>query len=102
MDGGFGEDAPVDIVLRPEDVKLRAMDDPTENVPCGVVESLLFKGVHYEMKVRCGESALLVHSTHARPVGMQVKLTVAPSDIQVMHKSESSEAVLRRHAQRAL
>ena len=102
VDGGFGEDAPVDIVLRPEDVKLRAMDDPAQGVPCGVVESLLFKGVHYEMKVRCGESALLVHSTHARPVGMQVKLTVAPSDIQVMHKSESSEAVLRRHAQRAL
>jgi len=102
VDGGFGEDAPVDVVLRPEDVKLRAMDDPTENVPCGVVESLLFKGVHYEMKVRCGGHALLVHSTRARPVGMQVKLTVAPSDIQVMHKSVSSEAVLRRHAQRAL
>ena len=30
-----------------------------------------------------------------------VKLSVAPADIQVMHKSESSEAVLRRHAQRA-
>ena len=102
VDGGFGEDAPVDVVLRPEDVKLRAMDDPIENVPCGVVESLLFKGVHYEMKVRCGGHALLVHSTRARPVGMQVKLTVAPSDIQVMHKSVSSEAVLRRHAQRAL
>ena len=30
------------------------------------------------VKVRVGDSVLLVHSTHARPVGTQVKLTVAP------------------------
>ncbi len=100
VDSGFGEDAPVDIVLRPEDVKLKPIDDPVQNVPEGVVESLLFKGVHYEMKVRAGERVLIVHSTHARSVGTRVKLTVAPEDIQVMHKSEASEDVLRRHAAR--
>lgn len=101
VDTGFGENAEVDIVLRPEDVKLRPVDDPVSGVPQGVVESLLFKGVHYEMKVRVGEHVLLVHSTHARSVGTQVKLTVAPEDIQVMHKSEESQEVLRRHADRA-
>ena len=101
VDSGFGEEAEVDIVLRPEDVKLRPIDDPVCGVPEGVVESLLFKGVHYEMKVRAGESVLLVHSTHARPVGMPVKVTVAPWDIQVMHKSDCSPDVLRRHAERA-
>ena len=101
VDSGFGENAEVDIVLRPEDVKLKPDEDPIEGVPRGVVESLLFKGVHYEMKVRCGESVLLVHSTHARPVGMPVKITVAPWDIQVMHKSDCSPDVLRRHAERA-
>lgn len=35
---------------------------PAQNVPQGVVESLLFKGVHYEMKVRVGDNVLLVHS----------------------------------------
>ena len=88
-------------MLRPEDVKLKPIDDPVQNVPQGVVETLLFKGVHYEMKVRVGESALLVHSTHARPVGTKVKLTVAPEDIQVMHKSECSPDVLKKHAERA-
>ena len=53
------------------------------------------------MKVRVGESVLLVHSTHARPVGTQVKLTVAPEDIQVMHKSNFSPDILKRHAARA-
>ena len=53
------------------------------------------------MKVRVGESVLLVHSTHARSVGTPVKLTVAPEDIQVMRKSDCSPDVLRRHAERA-
>ena len=101
VDTDFGENAEVDIVLRPEDVKLKPINDPISGVPQGVVESLLFKGVHYEMKVRVGESVLLVHSTHARPVGTQVKLTVAPEDIQVMHKSDFSPDILKRHAARA-
>ncbi len=102
VDVGFGQDAAVDIVLRPEDVKLRPEDDPTcAAMPAGEVTSLLFKGVHYEMKVRVGGDTLLVHSTHARPVGTRVRLFVAPEDIQVMHKSDSSPDVLKRHAQRA-
>ena len=101
VDTGFGENAEVDVVLRPEDVKLKPIDDPAQNVPQGVVESLLFKGVHYEMKVRVDDNVLLVHSTHARPVGTQVKLTVAPEDIQVMRKSDYSPDILKRHAARA-
>ena len=102
VDTGFGENADVDIVLRPEDVKLKYEDEFKADMPVGTVETLLFKGVHYEMKVRSGESVLLVHSTHARPVGMRVKLVVAPSAIQVMHKSDCSPDVLRKHAGRAV
>ncbi len=101
VDGGFGENTEVDVVLRPEDVKLKPITDPVSGVPEGVVETLLFKGVHYEMKVRCAQSVLLVHSTHARPVGTRVKLTVAPEDIQVMHKSDCSAQILSKHAERA-
>ena len=90
VDGGFGENVPVDVVLRPEDVKLKPISSGLQGVPEGVVESLLFKGVHYEMKVRSGDQVLLVHSTHARPVGTQVYLTLAPEDIQVMEKSDFS------------
>ena len=102
VDAGFGENAEVDIVLRPEDVKLKPMTDPVTGVPEGVVETLLFKGVHYEMKVRVGSHALIVHSTHARPVGTHVKITIMPEDIQVMHKSEASADILKKHADRAL
>lgn len=103
VDEGFGEGADVDIVLRPEDVKLKPQDDAAAAAgPGGVVESLLFKGVHYEMKVRAQGGVLLVHSTHARPVGTHVRLSVAPEDIQVMHKSDCSPDVLKKHAGRAV
>ena len=90
VDEGFGENSDVDVVLRPEDVKLRPITDDISGVPEGIVETLLFKGVHYEMKVRSGKDVLLVHSTHARQIGTKVKITVAPEDIQVMEKSDFS------------
>ena len=98
VDSGFGENNPVDVVLRPEDVKLKPANDPGEHGPIGTVVSLLFKGVHYEMRVRTGESVILVHSTHARPVGTEVRLTVAPGDIQVMAKSPESQEIIERQA----
>ena len=93
VDTGFGTDTPVDVVLRPEDVKLHSMERELDVCVHGEVLSLLFKGVHYEMQVKVGENTLLVHSTHAREPGMKVKVTVAPADIQIMHKSDCSPDV---------
>ncbi len=94
VDIGFGTNAPVDVVLRPEDVKLKSLETLIEGAPQGTVLSTLFKGVHYEMRVQVGEDILLVHSTHAREPGTQVQVTVAPFDIQIMHKSDMSPDVL--------
>ena len=96
VDEGFGEQAEVDIVVRPEDLKLKPMEDKLENVPQGVVESLLFKGVHYEMEVTTPDGfEWLVHSTDMFPVGKKVGIHVDPFDIQIMNKpaSEDEEAV---------
>ena len=98
VDSGFGENNPVDVVLRPEDVKLKPAGEAGAYGPLGTVESLLFKGVHYEMRVRTGDSVLIVHSTHARQVGTEVRLTVAPEDIQVMKKSAESREIIDRQA----
>ena len=95
VDTGFGTNTPVDVVLRPEDVKLHSMDRDLDVCVYGEVLSLLFKGVHYEMQVKVGDDTLLVHSTHAREPGMKVKVTVAPADIQIMHKSDCSPDVVQ-------
>ena len=94
VDAGFGQNAPVDVVLRPEDVKLKSMDTPIPGAPRGTVISTLFKGVHWEMRVQVEDAELLVHSTHAREPGTPVQVTVAPADIQIMHKSDMSPDVL--------
>ncbi len=66
VDFGFGENAPVDVVIRPEDIMLVG-EDVGQLV--GVVKSVLFKGVHYEMMIDCGEATFKVHSTTMQPQG---------------------------------
>jgi spermidine/putrescine transport system ATP-binding protein len=46
VDTGFAKDEPVDVVIRPEDVKVVAAE---EGLLSGVVKSCIFKGVHYEI-----------------------------------------------------
>ena len=89
VDSGFGRNTPVDVVIRPEDLRLVYAGD---GLLQGVVESIVFKGVHYEMMVRTEHFTFTVHSTMAEPVGKTVGLTVIPFDIHIMHKSAEAEA----------
>ena len=89
VDSGFGHNTPVDVVIRPEDLRLVYAGD---GLLQGVVESIVFKGVHYEMMVRTEHFTFTVHSTMAEPVGKTVGLTVIPFDIHIMHKSAEAQA----------
>ena len=92
VDTGFGENKPVDVVIRPEDVMLVS---PEEGTIQGEVSHLIFKGVHYEMEVMANGYEWLVHSTNMHPVGTKVGIKVDPFNIQIMNKpvSEDEEAV---------
>jgi spermidine/putrescine transport system ATP-binding protein len=79
----FPSDVPVDVVVRPEDVYLV---DETHGEIKGTVESVIFKGVHYEMKIDCGDFTFLVQDTSMKPMGSRVGLIVRPEDIHVMAK----------------
>lgn len=83
VDRGFGEDKPVDVVIRPEDIKLVAGGDASIS---GVVKSVTFKGVHYEMLVEAYDHDWLVHSTKAAQLGSTVGITFDPYDIHIMNK----------------
>ena len=89
VDKGFGRNTPVDVVIRPEDLKIVYAGD---GLLQGVVESIVFKGVHYEMMVRTQFFTFMVHSTMAEPVGKTVGLSVIPFDIHIMHKSAEAQA----------
>ena len=88
VDKGFGNNKPVDVVIRPEDVELVK---PEEGTIKGVVSHLIFKGVHYEMEVMANGFEWLVHSTSLFPVGTEVGIKVDPFNIQIMNKPESED-----------
>jgi len=83
VDEGFGKNEPVDVVVRPEDVMIVGED---VGMLTGTVESVLFKGVHYEMIIDTGSMKWKVHSTSMQPAGSRVGLTIVPFNIHIMHK----------------
>ena len=85
----FKPNEAVDVVIRPEDLRLVYAGD---GLLQGVVESIVFKGVHYEMMVRTQFFTFMVHSTMAESVGKTVGLSVIPFDIHIMHKSAEAQA----------
>ena len=89
VDEGFGNNKPVDVVIRPEDIDLV---EPDKGTLVGRVTHLIFKGVHYEMEVTTPNGyEWLVHSTDMFPVGKEVGISVDPFDIQIMNKPESED-----------
>ena len=78
----------VDVVIRPEDFYVAEEAEGRIN---GIVESLIFKGVHYEMIVKSDDGIeWLVQNVDPFKVGSRVGLYVDPDDIQIMRRSELS------------
>lgn len=85
VDKGFTRQQLVDVVVRPEDIKIV----PTiQGQLSGVVKSVLFKGVHYEMIVEQAGYEWKIHSTQAQQPGEIVGMNIGPDEIHIMHKME--------------
>ena len=81
----LGEDVPVDVVVRPEDIYFTT--DPARTQFTATVKSCTFKGVHYEMFVDTDSgNELMIQDYDPYPVGSTVNLYIDPDDIQVMKK----------------
>lgn len=108
IDGGFGENEPVDVVIRPEDIYVwdkaqekrgkilgQEDDDAEDRVPkgkftkwYGEVQSCIFKGVHYEMRVLTPDGyEFLIQDYHEYLPGTEIGMLVKPEDIQIMKKA---------------
>jgi len=85
LDSGFGRGEEVDVVIRPEDLDLTPSGEGKLE---GIVKSVIFKGVHYEMDIEANGYEFLVHSTDMAPVGAWVGLTLTPDDIHIMKKGD--------------
>ena len=83
VDAGFGNNVPVDVVIRPEDMRIVKAE---EGMLTGEVESVTFKGVHYEMIINSNEYKWMVHSTAMAPIGETVGMVLTPEDIHIMRR----------------
>ena len=89
VDAGFGENVPVDVVIRPEDIVIVGEDIGQLT---GTVTSVLFKGVHYEMMIDAGDFTWKVHSTTMQPAGSRVGLAIVPFNIHIMRPMKEDVA----------
>ena len=87
LDKGFRPMEPVDVVIRPEDIEVVS---PVAVHISGVVTSVNFKGVHYEIIVDVQDFKWMIQSTEFQEVGNEIGLILQPDDIHIMKKSEYS------------
>ena len=87
VDAGFDKNQPVDVVVRPEDVDVVAVD---KGMLEGIVTSVTFKGVHWEIIVDIGGFKWMIQTTDFVAEGAHIGLFIEPEAIHIMHKSEFS------------
>ena len=83
VDKGFEKDENIEVVIRPEDIK---MVKPEDGMLKGKVTSVLFKGVHYEIEVNENGRKWILHNTQSAKVGSELGLDILPEDIHIMRK----------------
>ena len=87
LDGGFAENEPVDVVIRPEDVDIVPEDQGQLK---GTVTSVTFKGMQYDIIVDFRGFKWLIQTTDHSPVGARIGIKIDPDGIHIMKKSQYS------------
>ncbi len=87
VDSGFGVNEAVDVVVRPEDVDIVPVE---KSMLRGVVTSVTFMGVHYEIIVDIDGFKWMIQTTDFVDVDERCGLYIEPDAIHIMKKSEFS------------
>jgi len=87
VDKGFDKNQKVDVVVRPEDVDVVA---PDKGMLQGLVTSVTFKGVHWEIIVDINDFKWMIQTTDFVAEGEHIGLYIEPDAIHIMNKSEFS------------
>jgi len=87
LDGGFSENEPVDVVIRPEDIDIVPVE---QGQLTGTVTGVTFKGMQYDIIVDFRGFKWLIQTTDHSPVGARIGIKIDPDGIHVMKKSRYS------------
>ena len=77
----YEEGTHITAVVRPEDVEITP---PGEGTITGIVDSVIFKGIHYEITVLSGKNEMVIQTVHSAKVGDRVGMRVDPENIHIM------------------
>ena len=83
VDKGFNPNELVNVVIRPEDIEVVPA---IQGQLSGVVKSVVFKGVHYEITVEQGGFDWIIHSTQKQNVGELIGMNIGPEEIHIMKR----------------
>ncbi len=87
VDGGFGKNEAVDVVIRPEDIDVVPIDN---GMLTGHVTAVTFKGVHYEIIVDIKGFKWMIQSTDYVAPEADIGVYIEPDAIHIMKKSKYS------------
>ena len=86
VDKGFKHNEPIDVIIRPEDVKIKKVDDKRTILTAEVLSSV-FKGDHYQIALMANGNEIVAHDTDTYDVGETVGIYIKPFDLHIMHKT---------------
>ena len=88
----FPVDEKVDVVIRPEDVRLNPIksEEEAKGLLVGKIVSRVFKGVNYEYLVMVGKNELVCQTRNDKGDSGLVSINIEPNDIQIMKKELTS------------
>ena len=78
----------IDVVVRPEDIEITSVEN---GMLVGKVNSVTFKGVHYEIEVEQENTKWIIHNIKSAKVGSTVGLIIDPEAIHIMRKVSNYE-----------
>lgn len=89
VDKGFKHNEPIDVIIRPEDIKIVSVTDQQCLVEADVL-SCVFKGDHYQVTALTHgdeRNEIVIHDNVEVKVGDAIGLYIKPFDFHIMHKS---------------
>ena len=85
VDRNFERQELVNVVVRPEDIEVVPA---IQGQLTGIVKSVVFKGVHFEMRVEQAGYEWIIHSTRCSQPGEMIGMNIGPDEIHIMHRME--------------
>lgn len=89
VDKGFKYNEPIDVIIRPEDIKVTEPEAENTLIQAEVL-TCVFKGDHYQITaLTFGEerNELIIHDNVQVSVGDKIGLYIKPFDFHIMHKA---------------